>query len=108
MKPYQSSYYDYVEIFNELAVLSTGYFGTQLVMSGRSVAMLLQIGYALAGIISIFLTVSIIIMAVLMLKNIKTIILRSYSMCLKRKYANKLRDKKEKTDEIDFFSNKSS
>ena len=77
-------------------------------MSGRSVEMLLQIGYALAGIISIFLTVSIIIMAVLMLKNIKTIILRSWRQWLKKRNANKLRNKREKEDEIDFFSNKSS
>ena len=79
VKPYQSSYYDYVEIFNELVVLATGYFGTQLVMSGRSVEMLQQIGYALAGIITIFLTVSIIILAILMFKNIKTMILKRWS-----------------------------
>jgi hypothetical protein len=97
-----------VEIFNELAVLATGYFGTQLVMSGRSVEMLQQIGYALAGIITIFLTVSILIIAILLLKNIKIIILKSWSQWLKRRNANKLRSKREKEDEIDFFSNKSS
>jgi energy-converting hydrogenase Eha subunit F len=79
VKPYQSSYYDYVETFNEIVVLATGYFGTQLVMSGRSVEMLQQIGYALAGIITIFLTVSIIILAILMFKNIKTMILKRWS-----------------------------
>jgi hypothetical protein len=79
VKPYQSSYYDYVETFNEIVVLATGYFGTQLVMSGRSVEMLQQIGYALAGIITIFLTVSIIILAILIFKNIKTMILKRWS-----------------------------
>ena len=107
VKPYQSSYYDYVEIFNELVVLATGYFGTQLVMSGRSVEMLQQIGYALAGIITIFLTVSIIILAILMFKNIKTMILKRWSQWLKRRNANKPRNKREK-GEIDLFSNKSS
>ena len=77
-------------------------------MSGRSVEMLQQIGYALAGIITIFLTVSIIIMAILMLKNIKTVMLKSWSQWLKRRNANKLRSKRDKEDEIDFFSNKSS
>ena len=84
-KPFESRYHQYVETFNEIAVLLTGYLGTQLVMSGRSVTMLTQIGYALVGIIAVFLTISVILLAIQMLLNIKFVLLKMRKICLKRK-----------------------
>lgn len=84
-KPFESKYHQYVETFNEIAVLLTGYLGTQLVMSGRSVTMLNYIGYALVGIIAVFLTITVILLAIQMLLNIKFVLLKMRKTCLKKR-----------------------
>jgi len=105
IKPQETRYQRYVEIFNEAMVLLTGYFATQLIMSGRSVAMLQQIGYALAGIISIFIIVTLVLLSVLMLKHTKLFMLAMYKKITLNRRKAKLSVKMN--DEIELFSNKS-
>ena len=102
-KPFETRYQRYVETFNEAMVLLTGYFATQLVMSGRSVAMLQQIGYGLAGIISIFLVVTLVLLAVLMLKHSKLVLLNIY----KRMVLRQRKAKHAAVNEIELYNCKS-
>jgi hypothetical protein len=102
-KPFETRYQRYVETFNEAIVLLTGYFATQLVMSGRSVAMLQQIGYGLAGVISIFLVVTLVLLAVLMLKHSKLVLLNIY----KRMVLRQRKAKHAAVKEIELYNCKS-
>ena len=87
-------------------ILLTGYFATQLVMSGRSVMMLQMIGYGLAAIISVFLIVTLVLLTVLLLKHTKLVMLGLYKkLVLNKRKAKKLDIKNN--SEIELFSNKS-
>ena len=97
-KPFESRYNRYVETFNEIAILLTTYLGTQLVMSGRSVTMLNQIGYTLVSIIAVFLTVSVILLTIQMLLNIRFVLLKMRKSYLIRKYQEKIANKLENGD----------
>ena len=86
-------------------ILLTGYFATQLVMSGRSVMMLQMIGYGLAAIISVFLIVTLVLLTVLLLKHTKLVMLGLYKKMVLNKRKAKLDIKNN--GEIELFSNKS-
>ena len=86
-------------------ILLTGYFATQLVMSGRSVMMLQMIGYGIAAIISVFLIVTLVLLTVLVLKHTKLVMLGLYKKLVLNKRKRKLDIKNN--SEIELFSNKS-